>query len=226
MGGGFGGDALGDGSGGVDPDDGDEGGDAKGEMGVGEGEGDGDEVEGERDPVLDLGEGVVLIECSGLAEAADDGDAEEEEGESGDDHGGGVEGDGEGVEVFFEQVGGEEGEQREAEEEGEVGVEDGLIGLAGTVDEVVVVYPVNACKREGEGVDGEGGEDGAESGEAIGVGDFEFEDHDGDDDGDDSVGEGFEAGWGADEMGHRSPDAEGVAAGYNEGGRGGTVVVV
>ena len=42
------------------------------------------------------------------------------------------------------------------------------------------------------------GRDGAETGEAVLVGDFELEHHDGDDDGDDSVGEGFEAGWGGD----------------------------
>jgi hypothetical protein len=34
------------------------------------------------------------------------------------------------------------------------------------------------------------------------VGDLELEHHDGDDDGDDSVGEGFETGWGGDVMGH------------------------
>ena len=48
---------------------------------------------------------------------------------------------------------------------------------------------------EGEGVDGEGREHGVEAGEAVLVWDLELEHHDGDDDGDDSVGEGFEAGW-------------------------------
>ena len=34
------------------------------------------------------------------------------------------------------------------------------------------------------------------------MGDLEFEHHDGNDDGNDSVGEGFKAGWGGDVMGH------------------------
>jgi hypothetical protein len=42
------------------------------------------------------------------------------------------------------------------------------------------------------------------------AGDFEFQHHDGDDDGDDAVGEGFEAGWG--EVVHREGNREqGVA---------------
>ena len=40
-----------------------------------------------------------------------------------------------------------------------------------------------------------------ESGEAVLVGNLELEHHDGDDDGDDSIGEGFEASWRGDVMG-------------------------
>ncbi len=134
---------------------------------------------------------VFVLERAVATEAPDDGEPQQHEAEAGDDHGRGVEGDGEGVELHLEQVGGEEGEQREAEEEEEVGVEDGLVGLLGAVDEMVMVYPVDGGEGEGESVDGEGGEDGAESGEAGLMGDVELEHHDGDDDGDDSVGEGF-----------------------------------
>ena len=60
-----------------------------------------------------------------MAQAAADGQAQEQEAEACHDHGGDVEGDREGVHLLFEDVGGEEGKQREAEEEAEVGVEDG-----------------------------------------------------------------------------------------------------
>ncbi len=40
------------------------------------------------------------------------------------------------------------------------------------------------------------------AGEAELVGDLELEHHDGDDDGDDAVGEGFEPGWGGVGFGH------------------------
>ena len=148
-----------------------------------------------------------------MAEAPDDGEAQQHEAESGDDHGGSVEGDGEGVELHLEQVGGEEGEEREAEEEEEIGVEDGLVSLFGAVDEVVVVDPVDGGEGEGQSVDGEGGEDGTEPGQTGLVWGFELEHHDGDDDGDDSVGEGFEAGWGAGEVRHG--DWAAFSAAYN-----------
>ena len=57
----------------------------------------------------------------------------------------------------------------------------------------MVVHPVNADEGKGQQVDGKGRDDGEQAGEAVLAGDFELEHHDGDDDGDDSVGEGFEA---------------------------------
>ena len=57
-------------------------------------------------------------------------------------------------------------------------------------------------KCEGDEIEAQRGENGAEARNAVLVGDLELEHHDGDDDGDDSVGEGFEAGWGEDVMGH------------------------
>ena len=65
-----------------------------------------------------------------------------------------------------------------------------------------MIDPVNASEGKGDEIEGQGGENGAEAGEAILMGDLQFEHHDGDDDGDDSVGEGFEAGWCEDAMGH------------------------
>ncbi len=145
---------------------------------------------------------VLAFERALLAQASAYGEAQQQEGEACGDHGEDVEKNGEGVDPFFEEIGREERQQGEAEEEGEVGVEDGLIGLIGAVNEVVVIYPVDPGEGEGEGVDGEGGKDGAEAGKSVLAGDFEIQDHDGDDDCDDSVGEGFEAGWGTDEIRH------------------------
>jgi hypothetical protein len=66
------------------------------------------------------------------------------------------------------------------------------------VDEVMVVDPVDAGLNEAEEIDGE---EWGEGDKAVEVRNFfardvELEHHDGDDDGDDSVGEGFEAAWG------------------------------
>jgi len=104
--------------------------------------------------------------------------------------------------MFFEDVVGEERQEGEKEEEEEVGVEGALVGLVGAVDEVVVVDPVDADEGEAEEIDCHGGDDLEKAGEAVGGGDFEVEDHDGDDDGDDAVGEGFEASRGCVVFGH------------------------
>ena len=76
-----------------------------------------------------------------------------------------------------------------------------------------MVYLADGGEGEGESVDGEGGEDGMQAGESALVRDVELEHHDGDDDGDDSVGEGFEAGWGAGEVRHG--DWAALEAAYN-----------
>jgi hypothetical protein len=62
------------------------------------------------------------------------------------------------------------------------------------MQEVMVVDPVDAGEGEGERVDDQRGPDGREAGETVLQRDFQFEHHDGDDDGDDAVGERFEAG--------------------------------
>jgi hypothetical protein len=194
---------------GGDPDDGDEGTEAECELWVVEGEGNSGDVGEDGEPVLVLDGGVLGLKLVGFAEAAGDGHAQKKEAEAGDDHGRGVECDREGVHFLFEDVGGEERQEREAEEEEEIGVENEFVGFFGAVDEVVVIDPVDADEGKGDGIDGQGGDYGEDTGEidleaggAFGVRDLELEHHDGDDDGDDAVGEGFEAGWGGDRMGH------------------------
>ena len=66
----------------------------------------------------------------------------------------------------------------------------------------MVVDPVNSGEGKGDEVEAQRGKDGAKAGESVLVRDLEFEHHDGDDDGDDSVGEGFETSWGGDVMSH------------------------
>jgi hypothetical protein len=188
--------------GGSNPNDGDEGDEAKRQAWMLEGERDSDEIDEEGKVVFALDGGVFRFQFSRVAQAAADGQPKKEKAEAGQDHGGDVDGDGEGVHLLFEDVGGKEREQREAEEEAEVGVEDTLVSLFGAVDEVVMVDPVNPHEGEGDEIEAEGGENGAETGEAVLVGNLEFEHHDGDDDGDDSVREGLEASWGGSVMGH------------------------
>jgi hypothetical protein len=191
-----------DADGGGNPNDGDEGDKAQGHARMLKGERDRDQIDEEGEPVFALDGGVFCLKFACVAQTAADGQAEEEEAEAGQNHGRDVDGYREGVHLLFEDVGGKEGEQRETKEEAEVGIENAFVGLVGAVDEMVVIYPINADEGKGDEIEAEGGENGAEAGEAVLVRDFELKHHDGDDDGDDSVGEGFEAGWGGDVMGH------------------------
>jgi len=193
-----------DAGGGRDPDDGDAGNQTECQAWALEGERNRHDIDEEREPVLALDGLVLRFESVCMAEPAPDGETQHQEAESSEDHGRNIESDREGVHLLFEDVGGEEGQKREAEEEAEVGVEDEFVGLFGSVDEVVVVDPVNTGEGKGDEVQAKRGKDGAKSVEAILVGDLELEHHDGDDDGDDSVGEGFEPGWGGDVVGHVS----------------------
>ena len=160
-----------------------------------EGERDRDEIDEEGEPVFSFDGLVFCFESARVAQTASDGQTQEEKAEAGNDHGRDVDGDRERVHLLFEDVGGEEGQKRETEEEAEVGVEDKVVGLFGAVDEVVVVNPVDPDEGKGDEIEAERGENGAGAGEAVLVGNLELEHHDGDDDGDDSVGEGFEASW-------------------------------
>ncbi len=85
---------------------------------------------------------------------------------AGEGAGEGVERDGEGRDAAVAHPVGGEGDQRKAEEEGEVGPEDAVGDVVEVVGEVVVVDPVDAGLDEAEEIDEEEGEDGAE---AVGV---------------------------------------------------------
>ncbi len=167
-------------------------------------EGNGDDVQAEAGVVFALGGDVFLVELSCELEQAADGEAHKEETDAGQNHGGRVERNREGVGLLFDDVRSKEGEQRGAEEEAEVGVEDAGIGPLDAPDEVVVIDPVNPGEREAEQIDEEDGRDCKKTGKAVLVGDLELKDHDGDDDGENSVGEGFEACCREEFFGHRS----------------------
>ena len=152
-------------------------------------------IDKEGEPVLSLDGFVFCLEPASVAQTAADGQSQKEKTEAGDDHGRDVEGDRKRVHLLLEHVGGEEGQQRQAEEEAQIGIEDQLVGLFGTVKELVVIDPVDADEGKGDEIQHERGKNSAETGEAVLMGNLELEHHDGDDDGDDSVGEGFEAGW-------------------------------
>jgi hypothetical protein len=191
-----------DAGGGGDPDNGDEGDEAERQMRVLEGERDRYQIDekGEIGFVLDCF--VFCFEFACVAQAAADGQAQEEKAETGEDHGNDVDRDRKRVHLLLKDVGGEKRQQREAKEEAEVGVQNEFVGLLGAVDQVVVIDPVNAGEGKGDQVEAKRGKDGAKTGESVLMRDFEFEHHDGDDDGDDSVGEGFETSWGGDVMSH------------------------
>jgi len=118
---------------------------------------------------------------------------EDEIGEGGEQEDDAVKGGGKGGELILSHPGGREREKGEPEEEVEVGPEDGGGYAVGGVEEVVVVIPVDADVDEAEEVAEEDGKQAGEGGEVGSAGDLEFEHHDGDDDGEDTVTEGFEA---------------------------------
>jgi hypothetical protein len=188
--------------GGNDPKDADEGDEAEGEERVAEAEPNRDEVEQDRDPVFAFGHHVLALETAGPAEMVADGEAKDEKAGAGEHHGDDIDADGEGIHLVVEDVGGEERQKGKAEEKDQIGVEDTLGGLVGAVNQVVMIDPVDAGEDEGEQVDGEGGKDGDQASKTEVVGDLEIEHHDGDDDGDDAVGEGFEPGWRGVGFGH------------------------
>ena len=181
---------------GKNPDEGHGGVDQDGERGAVEGDGDRDEVEREGEPVFALGSGVYGGVVAGEAKATLDGETEDHEGDAAREQRERVEDDGEGVAIFFKDPGGEVGKKRGAEEKEQVAVEDAGVHLLNAAEEQVVIDPVDAGKGEGENIDEEDGKDGVEAGGAVFVRDLELEDHDGDDDGENAVGEGLEAGWG------------------------------
>lgn len=156
-----------------------------------EGDGNGNEIDEEGEPVFSLDRDVFRFKFAGVTQSPADGKAEAKKAETGDDHRGDVNRDREGVDLLVEDIRGEERKKGETEEKGEICVEDELVNLFGSVDELVVIYPIDTDEGERNEVETECRENGAEAFEAVLMGNFEFEHHDGDDDSDDSVGEGF-----------------------------------
>ncbi len=181
---------------GQDPDKGDGGVESDGEGGMKDGDGNGKEIEGEREPVFALGRDVDDSALLCKAETVIDGKTKKHEREAGGEQGQGVEDDGEAVSLFFEHPGGEVGKQRSAEEEEEVAVQNASVHDLGAADEQVVIDPIDADKGEGEDVDKEDGENGTEAGGTVCRRNLQLEHHDGDDDGEDAIGEGLETGRG------------------------------
>jgi hypothetical protein len=109
---------------------------------------------------------------------------------------GGVESDGKGRDAADGNPVGSNGDERQREEESEVGPEDAVGDLIKVVDEVVVVNPVDAGLNEAEEIDEDEREFKAKRVEVVYffVGDMKLQDHDGDDDGDNAVREGFQSG--------------------------------
>src|ERR1700677_550324 len=171
-------------------------------MRVLEGERNGHKIDEEGKPVFALDSFVLRLKPAHVTQAAADGQSQKKKTEAGDNHGRDVESDGERVHLLVEHVRGEKRQQRQAEEKAEVGIEDEFVGLLGAVNELVMVNPVNAGEGEGEEVKAQGGWNRGETPGAVLVGHLQIQSHDGDDDGDDSVGEGFEAGWIEDVMSH------------------------
>ncbi len=173
-----------------EPEDGDSGDHADGDPGRDEGHRDGAHVEAQGGSLLGHAAGG-----RGPAAALDEG-GEDHPGDGGEGADGSVESDGSGRDAADSDPVGRDGDERQSQEEGEVGPEDAVGDLVEVVDEVVVVDPVDADLDEAEEIDENKGKVEAEGGEAgyLFAGDMELEDHDSDDDGDDAVGEGFEAG--------------------------------
>ena len=107
-----------------------------------------------------LGELGLRVEFGVAPAMAADGEGEELEGEPATEQGRGVERDREAVVTLLDKVIGEEGYEREEEEQAQVGPEDERVDQLQAVDEVVVVDPVNAGEGERDEINGERGQDG------------------------------------------------------------------
>lgn len=178
---------------GEDPDEGDDGVEEHGGSGVQTGDREGEDVEAEGDPVFALGGGAAMGVLAGEAEAALNGETQQHESGACGEKGRGVEDDGEAVAILLKHPGGEVGEKRGAEKKEEVAVEDATVYLLNAADEQMVIDPIDAGEGEGKDVDEEDRKDGVEAGGAVLMRNFELEHHNGDDDGEDAIGEGFEA---------------------------------
>src|SRR6266403_3769870 len=89
-----------DAGGGGNPDNGDEGDEAKCQVRMLEGERDRDEIDEERKIVFALDGGVLRLQFARVAQAAADSQTQEEKAETGQDHGRDVDGDREGIHLL------------------------------------------------------------------------------------------------------------------------------
>src|SRR5580765_5613454 len=110
------------------------------------------DVEREAQEMLALRGRVLGHESAGELQQTADGEPQQKKHESCEDHRRSVESDREGFRVLLDDVGGEEGQQRGAEEVAEVGVEHTVIALLQAMDQVMVVDPVDGREAEGEQV--------------------------------------------------------------------------
>lgn len=118
---------------GSDPENHDQGHDTQRDIRMVDARADGDQIHCERDPVFSLRCRVFAFEAVGLAEMAADRKPEHEKTEAGEDHRYDIETYGEGVQLFVQHIGGEERDEREPEEEEEVGIK-GCVRRPGRCD--------------------------------------------------------------------------------------------
>jgi hypothetical protein len=178
---------------GDEPEEGDEDEEGVGDQRADKGEGDGEKVAGGGEfsfPVVADGggeEGVraLLFDDGALQNVVGDGGHEEDEA---------VDGGGDRGEMVFVDKGGGKREKGEPEKQVEVCPEDAAGDAFGGLEKVMMIVPVNADVDEAQDVAEEDGQDRFQFGEVGPVRDFQFQHHDGDDDGEDTVAEGFEPG--------------------------------
>jgi hypothetical protein len=115
-----------------------------------------------------------------LKEAVSEGDEQED---------GGVEGSWDQLHAGFGNVRGEEGDQRDSEEKAEVGPDYEGIRVLGVAQQVVMVDPDDGHEEIAEGVAGECRPEGSKGREGGLMRRIQRQHHDGDDDGDDAIGE-------------------------------------
>jgi len=158
------------------------------------GEADADGVDEDRSPMLDTGAPIEACQPSLTHYLALNGITQDKKGHARREHADAVDGDGERVEVLIDVIG-EEGDQRQREEPDQVGPENASVRTGQCADEAVVIDPVDRDVRERKAIDQQRRDDPMKRRKTAQCGHLQLQHHDGDDDGDNTVGEGFEPGW-------------------------------